>query len=78
MEYWCHHTDSTFASASAYMNRLPSREVALFKFVRLAGEILPAGLFVPYLKMIASLASSPQAAKQAFNFLKPNGQLYFL
>ncbi|XP_076547849.1 nuclear pore complex protein Nup205 isoform X1 [Osmia lignaria lignaria] len=73
MDYWCHHSDSTHASAPAYINRLPSRQVALFKFVRLAGEILPAGLFVPYLKMIASLASSPQAARQAFNFLKPNG-----
>ncbi|KOC62474.1 Nuclear pore complex protein Nup205 [Habropoda laboriosa] len=73
MDYWCHHSDSTHTSVPAYINRLPSRQVALFKFVRLAGEILPAGLFVPYLKMIASLASSPQAARQAFNFLKPNG-----
>ncbi|XP_048265834.1 nuclear pore complex protein Nup205 isoform X3 [Bombus terrestris] len=75
MDYWCHHSshDSTHASATTYINRLPSRQVALFKFVRLAGEILPAGLFVPYLKMIASLASSTQAARQAFNFLKPNG-----
>lgn len=73
MDYWCHHSDSTHASAPAFINRLPSRQVALFKFVRLAGEILPAGLFVPYLKMIASLASSPPAARQAFNFLKPNG-----
>ncbi|XP_076756718.1 nuclear pore complex protein Nup205 [Xylocopa sonorina] len=73
MDYWCHHTDSTHTSTPAYMNRLPSRQVALFKFVRLAGEILPAGLFVPYLKMIATLGSSPQAARQAFNFLKPNG-----
>lgn len=76
MHYWCHHSghDSTHTSTSTYINRLPSRQVALFKFVRLAGEILPAGLFVPYLKMIASLASSPQAARQAFNFLKPNGK----
>lgn len=76
MDYWCHHSshDSTHASATTYINRLPSRQVALFKFVRLAGEILPAGLFVPYLKMIASLASSTQAARQAFNFLKPNGK----
>ncbi|XP_076648855.1 nuclear pore complex protein Nup205 isoform X3 [Halictus rubicundus] len=73
MDYWCHHSDSTHVSAPIYMNRFPSRQVALFKFVRLAGEILPAGLFVPYLKMIASLASSSQAARQAFNFLKPNG-----
>nr|XP_012154566.1 PREDICTED: nuclear pore complex protein Nup205 isoform X1 [Megachile rotundata] len=73
MDYWCYHSDSMHVSAPVYINRLSSRQVALFKFVRLAGEILPAGLFVPYLKMIASLASSPQAARQAFNFLKPNG-----
>ncbi|XP_076634374.1 nuclear pore complex protein Nup205 [Colletes latitarsis] len=73
MDYWCYHSDSAHAPAPAFTNRLPSRQVALFKFVRLDDEILPAGLFVPYLKMIASLASSPQAARQAFNFLKPNG-----
>ncbi|KAL6443193.1 hypothetical protein ACFW04_002850 [Cataglyphis niger] len=73
MDYWCHHTDTTHVSAPAYISRLPSRQVALFKFVRLAGEILPAGLFVPYMKMIASLASSPQTARYAFNFFKPNG-----
>lgn len=74
MDYWCHHTDTTHVSAPAYISRLPSRQVALFKFIRLAGEILPAGLFVPYMKMIASLASSPQAARYAFNFFKPNGK----
>ncbi|XP_053982005.1 nuclear pore complex protein Nup205 [Hylaeus volcanicus] len=73
MDYWCYHSDSAHVTAPAFTNRLPSRQVALFKFVRLDDEILPAGLFVPYLKMIASLASSPQAARQAFNFLKPNG-----
>ncbi|XP_014204256.1 nuclear pore complex protein Nup205 [Copidosoma floridanum] len=72
MDYWCQHSETSHISNSIY-TRLPSRQVALFKFVRLASEILPAGLFVPYLKMIASLASSPQAARQAFNFLKPNG-----
>lgn len=75
-DYWC-YTDSTHTSDSAHIKRSLSREVALFKFVRLAGEILPAGLFVPYLKMIASLACSPEAAKQAFSFLKPNGKYLF-
>ncbi|KAF7393195.1 nuclear pore complex protein Nup205 [Vespula maculifrons] len=73
MDYWCQHSESTHVSASVHIGRLPPRQVALFKFIRLAGEILPAGLFVSYLKMIASLASSPPAARQAFNFLKPNG-----
>ena len=74
MDYWCQHSESSHVPNSIHANRLPSRQVALFKFVRLAGEILPAGLFVPYLNMIASLASSPQAARQAFSFLKPNGK----
>lgn len=75
MDYWCLHSESS-THVQSHGNRLPSRQVALFKFVRLAGEILPAGLFVPYLKMIASLASSAQAARQAFNFLKPNGKFF--
>ncbi|XP_066588183.1 nuclear pore complex protein Nup205-like isoform X2 [Prorops nasuta] len=73
MDYWCQHSDPNHTQNTVHINRLPSRQVALFKFVRLASEVLPAGLFVPYLKMVASLASSPQAAKQAFDFLKPNG-----
>ncbi|KAG8041529.1 hypothetical protein G9C98_002822 [Cotesia typhae] len=73
LEYWCQNDNVTHLSSNVHVTRLPARQVALFKFVRLAGEILPAGLFVPYLKMIASLASSPQAARHAFNFLKPNG-----
>jgi nuclear pore complex protein Nup205 len=74
MDYWCQHSEPSHVPNSIHVNRLPSRQVALFKFIRLAGEILPAGLFVPYLNMIASLASSTQAARQAFNFLKPNGK----
>ncbi|XP_063977715.1 nuclear pore complex protein Nup205 [Diachasmimorpha longicaudata] len=72
VDYWCQETERAHVS-SVHVSRVPSRQVALFKFVRLAGEILPAGLLVPYLRMIAALASSPQAARHAFNFLKPNG-----
>ena len=78
MDYWCQHSENNHMSSTMHVNRLPPRQVALFKFVRLAGEILPAGLFVPYLKMIASLAASTQAARQAFNFLKPNGKTNFI
>nr|CAD7434744.1 unnamed protein product [Timema monikensis] len=46
--------------------------VVLFKFVRMAGEMLPPTLFVPYLKMLRSLASSPQCSRYAFNMLKEN------
>ncbi|KAL7301129.1 hypothetical protein TKK_0006105 [Trichogramma kaykai] len=73
MDYWYQHSESSPITNSLYLNRLPSRQVALFKFIRLAGEVLPPGLFVPYIHMLAALASSNQAARQAFNFLKPNG-----
>lgn len=72
LDYWCQQSTTSHLSNSIH-SKLASRQVALFKFVRLAGEILLPGLVVPYLKMIASLASSPQGARQAFNFLKPNG-----
>lgn len=75
MDYWCQHSDSSHIPNTLHGSRLPPRQVALFKFVRLAGEVLPAGLFVSYLKMLASLASSLPAARQAFNFLKLNGKL---
>lgn len=77
IDFWCQPSEASHVSNALHSSRLPSRQAALFKFVRLAGEILPAGLFVPYLKMLSSLASSPQAARQVFNFLKPNGKLFF-
>lgn len=47
-----------------------TRSVSLFKFIRLAGELLPSSLFVPYLKMIAGLASCESSARSTFNLLK--------
>ncbi|XP_023291874.2 nuclear pore complex protein Nup205 [Lucilia cuprina] len=47
-----------------------TRSVSLFKFIRLAGELLPSTLFVPYLKMIAGLASCDRSARCTFNLLK--------
>lgn len=46
------------------------RSVSLFKFVRLAGELLPPTLFIPYLKMLAGLSNCQQSARNAFNLLK--------
>lgn len=47
-----------------------TRSVSLFKFIRLAGELLPTTLFVPYLKMIAGLTSCERSARNTFNLLK--------
>ncbi|KAJ3662888.1 hypothetical protein Zmor_007206 [Zophobas morio] len=53
--------------------RSTSRAVSLFKFVRLAGDMLPPTLFVPYLTMLSSLSTCPQAARHCFNMLKQVG-----
>ena len=72
LEYWC-PLDPVVANESMPSYRPPPREVALFKFVRLAGDLLPAPLFVHYLRMLTGLASSHQCAQHAFNLLKMNG-----
>lgn len=51
-------------------HRTSSRSVCLFKFMRLAGELLPQILFIPYLKMLSGLSGNPQSARNAFNLLK--------
>ena len=45
-------------------------QVSLNKFLRLAGDLLPPPLFVPYMEMLTGLANSPQAAHHCFNLLK--------
>lgn len=53
-------------------------QVALFKFVRMAGDLLPAPLYVPYINMLIGLANSTQNAQHCFNLLKMNGKSVFL
>lgn len=70
LEYWS-PMDNTAIQNQSY--RTPSRAISLFKFVRLAGEILPATLFVPYLNFLASISTCPQASRYCFNLLKQTG-----
>lgn len=70
LEYWC---PAEITPSQAYSYRTPPRSVSLFKFVRLAGDMMPPSLFVPYLTMLAGLASHPQSARYCFNMLKQNG-----
>lgn len=67
LEYWS-PLDLKVVQPSTY--RSPPRAVSLFKFIRLAGDVLPPTLFVPYLKMLKGLSSNPQAARYCFNMLK--------
>ena len=64
--YWC----STDIADSRHC---PAKQVALYKFVRLAGDLLMPSLYVPYISMLAGLADTPQAAVHCFSLLKQNG-----
>lgn len=65
LEYW-----GPSETINTSYHRSATRSVCLFKFIRLAGELLPPILFVPYLKMLAGLSSNPESARNAFNLLK--------
>uniref|UniRef100_A0AAG5DJ40 Nuclear pore complex protein Nup205 n=1 Tax=Anopheles atroparvus TaxID=41427 RepID=A0AAG5DJ40_ANOAO len=65
VEYW-----GPTEFSQSLQPRASSRSVCLFKFIRLAGELLPPTLFVPYLKMLAGLSCNAQSARSAFNLLK--------
>ncbi|CAH1168718.1 unnamed protein product [Phyllotreta striolata] len=53
--------------------RAAPRCVSLFKFIRMAGEVIPSTLFVPYVTMLSGLSSSQQTARHCFNMLKQVG-----
>jgi len=50
----------------------PAKQISLYKFVRLAGDLLMPSLFVPYITMLAGLADSNGSAPYCFNLLKMN------
>lgn len=56
--------------AAGHYSTVSTRSVSLFKFIRLAGDLLPATLFVPYLKMLAGLSNCQASAQRTFDFLK--------
>lgn len=77
LEYWKPMDGSmTVASSTAggggggHYQTVSTRSVSLFKFIRLAGDLLPPTLLVPYLKMLAGLSSGQHSAQKAFDFLK--------
>lgn len=65
LEYW----KPMEGPVNAYSS-VSTRSVSLFKFIRLAGDLLPPTLMVPYLKMLAGLANCQTSAQRAFDFLK--------
>ncbi|OWF55575.1 nuclear pore complex protein Nup205-like [Mizuhopecten yessoensis] len=72
LEYWCPQEAPTLHE-SMYHYRPPQRQVALYKFVRLAGDLLPSFLYQPYINMLIGLCSNQQGAHHCFDLLKSNG-----
>ncbi|PRD32161.1 UNVERIFIED_CONTAM: nuclear pore complex protein [Trichonephila clavipes] len=74
-EYWC---PSESLMEQSYLQRPSQRQIALYKFIRVAGDLLPPPLFVPYHQMLTSLSSSPSCAHNCFTMLKMNGRNGYL
>ncbi|CAH2276623.1 nuclear pore complex Nup205 [Pelobates cultripes] len=78
LEYWCPGEPlQTTTIMGSYLgvahHRPPQRQIVLSKFVRQMSDLLPATLYIPYLKMLRSLSSGPQCAHYCFGLLKSNG-----
>ncbi|XP_014664623.1 PREDICTED: LOW QUALITY PROTEIN: nuclear pore complex protein Nup205-like [Priapulus caudatus] len=75
LDYW-YPTDAITGGVPASSNiyqRPPQRQASLFKFVRMAGDLLPPSLYIPYIEMLTSLATDQASAQHCFNLLKSNG-----
>ncbi|KAI4886720.1 hypothetical protein NFI96_014775 [Prochilodus magdalenae] len=78
LEFWCpteslQHTSLTGSYLGVALQRPPHKQVVLSKFVRQMGDLLPATLYIPYLRMLKGLANGPQCSHYCFSLLKTNG-----
>ncbi|XP_016130113.1 nuclear pore complex protein Nup205 isoform X2 [Sinocyclocheilus grahami] len=78
LEFWCpseslQHTSFTGSFLGVPLQRPPHKQVVLSKFVRQMGDLLPATLYIPYLRMLKGLASGPRCSHYCFSLLKTNG-----
>ena len=58
LDFWC--PVETGANMSSVGDRYSSRQVSLYKFLRLAGDLLMPSLYTPYILMLASLSRNSQ------------------
>jgi nuclear pore complex protein Nup205 len=71
--FWCPLDQAGGGGGGTESGRqMPAKQVALYKFVRLAGDLLMPSLFIPYVRMLAGLADTPVAAPHCFSLLKAN------
>uniref|UniRef100_A0A4W4E6A7 Nucleoporin 205 n=1 Tax=Electrophorus electricus TaxID=8005 RepID=A0A4W4E6A7_ELEEL len=78
LDFWCpseslQHTSLTGSFLGVALQRPPHKQVVLSKFVRQMGDLLPAPLYIPYLRMLKGLACGPQCSHYCFSLLKSNG-----
>uniref|UniRef100_A0A673G8I8 Nucleoporin 205 n=1 Tax=Sinocyclocheilus rhinocerous TaxID=307959 RepID=A0A673G8I8_9TELE len=78
LEFWCpseslQHTSLTRSFLGVPLQRPPHKQVVLSKFVRQMGDLLPATLYIPYLRMLKGLANGPRCSHYCFSLLKTNG-----
>ncbi|TRY95539.1 hypothetical protein DNTS_007040 [Danionella cerebrum] len=78
LEFWCpseslQHTSLSGTFLGVHLQRPPHKQVVLSKFVRQMGDLLPATLYIPYLRMLNGLANGPQCSHYCFSLLKTNG-----
>ncbi|BFZ24882.1 hypothetical protein BsWGS_27921 [Bradybaena similaris] len=73
LEYWCPPEPASGIADLSTVYRPDPKQIALFKFVRVAGDLLPAPLFLPYIHMLTGLATGPQCSHHCFSLLRANG-----
>ena len=77
LDYWCpvemSGVPAVASSGTGVGERYSSRQISLYKFLRLAGDLLMPSLYTPYIQMLASLSKNNQASLHCFNLLKLNG-----
>ena len=53
LDFWC-----PIDGGSGNIERYPSRQISLYKFVRLAGDLLVPALYTPYVEMLTSISEN--------------------
>ncbi|RUS70914.1 hypothetical protein EGW08_021327, partial [Elysia chlorotica] len=72
-EYWSPPETAMGVMETHLSTRPDPKQISLFKFVRVSGDLLAAPLFLPYIHMLKGLATGPHCAYHCFSLLRVNG-----
>ncbi|GFS19080.1 nuclear pore complex protein Nup205-like, partial [Elysia marginata] len=73
LDYWSPPDTAISNVENQHDNRPDPKQISLFKFVRVSGDLLAAPLFLPYIQMLRGLATGPHCAYHCFSLLRVNG-----